>query len=379
VRALGHGILFCGPLESFFRFNADGKDILVFARSPEHLVEVCDVVLRLLAVSTVHTVILSNWDGPSSASIYTNTFAFMMEQCQSLRALTFGNGEAMVTLSEDHCGVLGANSRPGLEIELKQCQIPDAAAIVLAQVLGRNQGPTKLDLWYIDNSILADGLRGNSRLRSLVPCLFTKHGDSSQGLLAIADALRENKGLVHLDFKYGLSTITNKAFYALCDSLKTHPTLKVLTFLSGGSPAAIIMSRMQALVDMMKVNISIHKICFRDDSSEQEIFRRSVLPYLDTNRLRPRVRAIQKTRPISYRAKVLGRALLATSTDTNSFWMLLSGNAEVAFPSTIATTAAAVNLPTPAAANASTDATASTTAASNAIVPPVGQKRKACP
>jgi hypothetical protein len=29
-----------------------------------------------------------------------------------------------------------------------------------------------------------------------------------------------------------------------------------------------------------------------------------------------------------YRAKVLGRALLATRTDVNSFWMLISGNAE---------------------------------------------------
>jgi hypothetical protein len=78
--------------------------------------------------------------------------------------------------------------------------------------------------------------------------------------------------------------------------------------------------------------------------------------YLVTNRFRPRVLAIQKTRPIAYRAKVLGRALLAARTDANSFWMLLSGNAEVVFSSPTVTTTPAANLPTPAATNAAAPA-----------------------
>jgi hypothetical protein len=41
-----------------FSFSADGKDIAALARSPEHLLEICDVVLRLLAVSIVHSVVL---------------------------------------------------------------------------------------------------------------------------------------------------------------------------------------------------------------------------------------------------------------------------------------------------------------------------------
>ena len=52
----------------------------------------------------------------------------------------------------------------------------------------------------------------------------------------------------------------------------------------------------------------------------------------ETIRLRLRVRAIQNARPMVYRAKVLGRALLAAGTDANRFWMLLSGNPEVASP-----------------------------------------------
>jgi hypothetical protein len=98
--------------------------------------------------------------------------------------------------------------------------------------------------------------------------------------------------------------------------------------------------------------MSIHIIFVQDYYREHELFRRSVVPYLETNRFRPCVRAIQKTRPIAYRAKVLGRALLAARTDSNHFWMLLSGNPEVAFPSTTATIAAAATLPTPVVAAA---------------------------
>jgi hypothetical protein len=93
---------------------------------------------------------------------------------------------------------------------------------------------------------------------------------------------------------------------------------------------------------------------------------------------------------------VLGLALLAVRTGPNRFWMLLLGNAEVAFPSTAATTStAAVNLHTPAAAAAvavatsnnaaaaatdtATRATSTTGAADNVATPTDCQKRKARP
>jgi hypothetical protein len=63
--------------------------------------------------------------------------------------------------------VLGAHSRPDLKIELYECRIAGAAAEALVEVLGRNQGPTKLYHSEIDNSILADRLRGNSRLKHI--------------------------------------------------------------------------------------------------------------------------------------------------------------------------------------------------------------------
>jgi hypothetical protein len=161
---------------------------------------------------------------------------------------------------------------------------------------------------------------------------------------------------------------------------------------------------------MIKVNTSIHTLRVNSCYSEHEMFPESVIPFLVTNRFRPRVLAIQKARPIVYRAKVLGRALLATRTNANKFWMLLSGNPEVAFMSrtmTIAATASVTaiaalmsaltitatgSLPAatcasfPSTASASvafastpTVAAATTAAAANCATPSAGQKRKARP
>jgi hypothetical protein len=350
-----------------FCFTADGKEMFALARSPEHLLDICDVVLRLLAASVVHSILLNKFSDEDNEDTLINapTLAYLMEQCQSLNVLSLYSLE----MDENHCRVLGAYSRPGLEIELLGCTVTRTGSIALARVLGRNQGPTKLWQCDIDNFVLAYGLRGNSRLKCLIASNFSEDFDvGNRQFLAIANALRENKGLVKVSLTCSGLRVSDETWGAVCDSLKKHPTLEDLNldatsrYMLGETPPVtpdVITSRMQALVDMLKVNLSIHTIHLDSRYSEHEIYRESVIPYLKTNRFRPRLLAIQKTRPIAYRAKVLGRSLLATCTDTNSFWMLLSGNAEVAFPSRATTIAAAANLPTPTPA---TNTTATSTA-----------------
>jgi hypothetical protein len=376
-----------------FYFSADRKEIVALARSPEHLLEICDVVLRLLAVSVAHSVILRKRGSLGGALINAASLAYMMEHCQSLKVLRMQD----LIIDENQCRVLGAYSKPYLEIELTDCAITAAGTSALAEVLGRNQGPTKLDRCDIDYSVLADGLRGNSRLKILRARFSSNLEDNTRNAIAIAGALRENKGLVEQKLR---SRWKDGTWDAVCDSLKTHPTLQVLDLWVNENPLtpAVLTSRMQVLVDMMKVNTSIHTIHLNPRYSEHELFRELIVPYLETNRLRPRLLAIQKTRPIAYRAKILGRALLSTRTDANSFWMLLSGNPQVAFSSTTATTTPAANLPTtPATADADADATfnaataavtvtatcaASTAGASavaNVATPTACQKRKTCP
>jgi hypothetical protein len=314
----------------------------------------------LLAASAVHSVLLDKWDSRHGLLINAPTLAYLMEQCQSLKNLTLEDLE----IDEKHCRVLGVYSRSDLEINLYRCQLTSAGTSALAEVLGRNQGPTSLTWCYIDYSFVADGLRGNSRLKILaLRFLSISIEEEERQVLAIASALRENKGLVELNLGDGGRRECDETWYAVCDSLKTHPTLEVLhlspVHRSPSTVPAVIASRIQALLDMMKMNMSIHTIHLHLRYNDHAFFRESVIPYLTTNRLRPLVLAIQKTRPIPYRAAVLGRALLAVRSDANSLWMLLSGNAEVAFLSTIA---AVGSLPTSTTAATMTNVAAAVTA-----------------
>jgi hypothetical protein len=111
----------------------------------------------------------------------------------------------------------------------------------------------------IDNFLLADGLHGNSRLKLFRALISPAVGN--QDVLAIAGALRQNKGLVDLDLSCARIGV---AWGAICDSLKTHPTLEVLNLRTTGrmAPLApeVLKSRMQALLDVAKLNTSIHEL-----------------------------------------------------------------------------------------------------------------------
>jgi hypothetical protein len=62
-----------------FYFNADGKVMYAIAFSLEYLFEICDVVLRLLAVSVVHSLEIYGWT-PSNDAIFINapTLGYLM-------------------------------------------------------------------------------------------------------------------------------------------------------------------------------------------------------------------------------------------------------------------------------------------------------------
>jgi hypothetical protein len=182
-----------------FCFSVDGKDVSALTLSSEHLSEICDIVLRLLAVSVVHSIRLTNLSS-TDLCINAPTLAYLMEKCQSLKFLSL----KILEMDEDQCRVLGDYSRPDLEIVLDHCKITSAGASTLAEVLGRNQGPTMLDFCKVDSLLLVDGLRGNSRLKVFRAFISGSGEVREREFLAIAGAVKENKGLVYLDLSYGL-------------------------------------------------------------------------------------------------------------------------------------------------------------------------------
>jgi hypothetical protein len=71
-------------------------------------------------------------------------------------------------------------------------------------------------------------------------------------------------------------------------------------------------------------------IALRENERDEQIYTESILPYLETNRYRPRVLAIKKA-DVALRGPLLRRALQTepVRNDSNLRWMFLSGNPDV--------------------------------------------------
>jgi hypothetical protein len=65
-----------------YSFIADGKEVFAVAHSIETLSEICDTVLRLLAVSVVHSVNLYESNFSYDTWINPASLSYLMEQCR---------------------------------------------------------------------------------------------------------------------------------------------------------------------------------------------------------------------------------------------------------------------------------------------------------
>jgi hypothetical protein len=121
--------------------------------------------------------------------------------------------------------------------------------------------------------------------------------------------------------------ISDDNWSSLCQSLQAHPTLTNLDL-------RITRPRTCLLAEVMRHNTILHTIALPEDERDEQIYTESILPYLETNRYRPRILTIKKT-DIQIRRPLLGRALQTESVrhDSNLLWMFLSGNADVVIQS----------------------------------------------
>jgi hypothetical protein len=79
---------------------------------------------------------------------------------------------------------------------------------------------------------------------------------------------------------------------------------------------------------MMQENTSMHTVELSDKERDDQIYIAEISPYLETNRYRPRVLAVNKTIERPFREKVLGRALFSVKSNPNLVWMFLSENVD---------------------------------------------------
>jgi hypothetical protein len=319
----------------------------------------CDFLLRILATCEKDGVFISN---DSRAVILPLSGAgltrFFQESRSCLRRVTLNH----MDLSEDLCLALATMSRLDVALKMTRCTPTDDAAGAFVECLqSAGRGPINLYECTLDSQILANALTGNSRVTRLKP--RTTFETSNADTAVIFRALAKDKSLVDLNLRD--HSISDENWTILCESLQAHPILTSLN-LTYTRPRVLNdeerAQRTRVLADMVQGNTSLHTIEQSAGEYDQQIYAEMILPYLDTNRYRPRVLAITKA-DIPLRRPFLGLALQTRSVRKNSnfLWMFLSRNPDVVVLSNEdgeQVVEVAVTEPLEAAASAPTDVAA---------------------
>jgi hypothetical protein len=229
-------------------------------------------------------------------------------------------------LDADQCLALATMSRLDVELDMFDCSLADDAAGAFVECLHSDRGPIKLKQCDIDSQILANALTGDSRVTRLEPH-FDEADDAEKAI--VFRALANNRGLGDLNL-YG-DFISDENWTILCHSLQAHPALTSLDLRNSDGtrmPDEQKALRTRLLADMMEHNTILQTVHLSEEECDQQIYTEAILPYLETNRYRPRVHAIKKTKDRPFREKVLGRAVYSVNWNPNLLWMLLSENVD---------------------------------------------------
>jgi hypothetical protein len=298
----------------------------------------CNFLIRLLAISEKRAVYMKGSSRPLlpiSGPALSHLFEHRPE---NLREVTLRD----MILNEEHIRVLASAPLQEVKLVLRGCSLSDDEACMNAfrQWLQSGGGPTELYRCVIDPGVLADAMRGNSRLGKLLlsPERASTADDSDVSL--IVSALAENKGLTVFDaFWYAIS---DENWSILCHSLENHPTVTTLDLACTGPKnpdGKRVFSEEQktnrtlALAELMQTNTVLHTIRLFPGEFDERIFAESIQPRLETNLNRPRVLAVKKeVDNRSFRRKVLGRALSCVNSNPNLVWMFLSENLDAFSP-----------------------------------------------
>lgn len=204
----------------------------------------------------------------------------------------------------------------------------DTGAKIVACIKA-NSALTRIHNLDIDEQALAEGLKGNTRVKSLELKQTVGH------LVPFARALCENLGLEALDFGYG--SIDDAGWDALCKYLAHNPpSLKTLDVCNSLPSLPFpeepeLLRRARLLADSLRSNTVLEKIqiAWLGSDLDRELFKELIQPRLDKNSYPSLVRAVAKIQDETLRRKVFGRALYKVREDASDLWMCLHGNMDL--------------------------------------------------
>jgi hypothetical protein len=217
-------------------------------------------------------------------------------------------------------------------LTLQRCALEDDGA---AQVESIMQGSGPEELYFEDAQIPSasfasfyNALRGNEHLERLH---IDHELQETQETRALAAALHENKGLVHLGV-YFYELDDSDDWTELLKALSLHPSLRSLDFNLRHTDICDPQIRREftkAVADMLLVNERVQVMTFRDNTFNKDDWDAFVVPRLECNLYRERFLSSQKIGEASTRAAVLARTLATFSSKSHLVWMLLNQNPDI--------------------------------------------------
>jgi len=310
----------------------------------------CDFVLRCLeSHSTPRSVRLAPFDFESAkrCPFSEQGLSRFLTECKDIQEIELEH----YIFDEGQCHALVTGVRDDVKFELHSCECIDTptgrapAEKVFFDGIGGNRGPTSLLFSHFDTMLLAEALRGNSRVTKLHldPLNFADGGDSVPPLL---QALDENLGLTTLILRR--NPIDDDSWSVMCQSLMYHPALEELDLVYTASHDAssrslypgmknweqIQMSqasktrRTESLLAMMQVNTVLTMLYMAPEEVDQGIWCNEIEPLVAMNKHRPRTVAIQKAGEY-IRPALFGRALHAVNNSRMLLNMFLKANVDL--------------------------------------------------
>jgi hypothetical protein len=231
---------------------------------------------------------------------------------------------------EEHCRALATLQRHNIQIKLDSCKLdPHDAEGAFIEWFRHNQVVTELVYCNMGSNFLS-ALSGNNSVKKL---LIAKT-EIDEEMRCLAQALTGNVGIERLIL--GTFQISDETWILLFRSLTTHPRINYLhvidhnmAFLGRPPPlsAASMITRMNAILQMLQHNTVVHTIELPDAYNNGEVYQNSILPRLEMNRTCFEVQrqAVKRADP-SIRPQLLGRALFVVRYNPELIFLFLSEN-----------------------------------------------------
>jgi hypothetical protein len=232
--------------------------------------------------------------------------------------------------SEVSCRAVATAKVRCLTVEF--CGLEDGGA-ALAESVKQGRGPKELFLrgnpFPSSQSHLAfmNALRGNENLERLH---LRDRIDDEQETRALAAALHENKGLIHLTVHFPVLDDSDRT--ELLKAIYLHPSLRSLDLRMDCTGINLKKRRefTKSVADMLSVNERVEAVSFHDNTFDTEAWDTFVSPRLKCNKYRKLFPSIQTIEEASTRrAAVLGRALAKFASKPRLVWMLLNQNHDI--------------------------------------------------